>query len=135
MKGGINMSNPTRPERIVSSETIEVEAGELVIPNSGVPTQVASPRQATKRTVAAVVVALAVVLPIINVALDIVADELAQANLAIPAWLWAGLNGAIALVAVLSGIVTRVLAIPGVNDWITDRLPFLSANPVDKSKL
>lgn len=132
MKGRI-MPKPTHPERIISEEVVTVEGGELVIPNSGVPTQVASPRQATKRTVVAVLVGLAVVLPVINTALGIVADELAQADLAVPAWLWAGLNLVIALVAVLSGIVTRVLAIPAVNDWITDRVPFLSANPVDKA--
>ena len=129
---GRTMPKPTHPERIISEEVVTVEGGELVIPNSGVPTQVASPRQATKRTVVAVLVGLAVVLPVINTALGIVSDELAQADLAVPAWLWAALNLVIALVAVLSGIVTRVLAIPAVNDWITDRVPFLSANPVDK---
>lgn len=132
MKGQA-MPKSTHPERIISEEVVTVEGGELVIPNSGVPTQVASPRQATKRTVVAVLVGLAVVLPVINTALGIVSDELAQADLAVPAWLWAGLNLVIALVAVLSGIVTRVLAIPAVNDWITDRVPFLSANPVDKA--
>ena len=130
---GRTMPKPTHPERIISEEVVTVEGGELVIPNSGVPTQVASPRQATKRTVVAVLVGLAVVLPVINTALGIVSDELAQADLAVPAWLWAALNLVIALVAVLSGIVTRVLAIPVVNDWITDRVPFLSANPVDKA--
>lgn len=129
---GRTMPKPTHPERIISEEVVTVEGGELVIPNSGVPTQVASPRQATKRTVVAVLVGLAVVLPVINTTLGIVSDELAQADLAVPAWLWAALNLVIALVAVLSGIVTRVLAIPAVNDWITDRVPFLSANPVDK---
>lgn len=127
---GESMAKSTRPERIISEEIVAVEGGELVIPNSGVPTQVASPRQATKRTVAAVVVALAVILPVINTVLGIVSEELAQSDLAVPAWLWASLNVAIALVAALSGIVTRVIAIPAVNEWITDRVPFLSANPV-----
>lgn len=131
MKGGI-MSKPTRPERILSEQVIAVEEGEVVIPNAGVPTQVASPRKATLRTVVAVVVGLAVVLPVVNVALGIVSEELAQADIAVPAWLWSGLNLLIALVAVVSGIVTRILAIPAVNEWITDHASILAPNPVDR---
>lgn len=120
-----------QPERILNQEVIDLGEGhEVVIPNNGVPTQVASPMQATKRTVAAVVVALAVVLPIVNTILLIVQDELAKAtDLSVPAWVWATLNIAIALVAALAGIVTRVLAIPGVNEWVTAKAAWLAPHP------
>lgn len=127
------MTKETRPERIISEKIIDVEAGELVLENAGVPTQVSSPRQATKRTVAAVLLALAVILPVVNAALLIVQDEIAKADgLAIPTWFWAALNVSIALVAALAGMVTRVLAIPAVNDWIVGRVPQLAPEPVAK---
>lgn len=127
------MAHETRPERIISEKTISVDAGEVRLPNAGVPTQVSSPRQATKRTVAAVVVALAIILPVVNTALLIVQEELSKADgLAVPAWFWAALNVSVALVAALAGIVTRILAIPAVNDWVTGRVPQLSAEPVVK---
>lgn len=121
-----------KPERILNEEVIDLgEGNELVIPNNGVPTQVASPLQATKRTVAAVIVGLAVVLPIVNTILLIVQDELQKATeLSVPGWMWAVLNVAIALVAALAGIVTRVLAIPGVNEWVTARVPWLAPHPL-----
>lgn len=129
------MAHETRPERIISEKTIDVQGGEVVLPNAGVPTQVSSPRQATKRTVAAVVAALAVILPIVNAALVIVQEELSRADgLSIPAWFWVGLNAAIALVAAVSGIVTRILAIPRVNEWIVASLPWLSPEPVARTE-
>jgi hypothetical protein len=120
-----------QPERVLNQEVIDLGEGhEVVIPNNGVPTQVASPGQATRRTVAAVILGLAVVLPIVNTILLIVQEELVKASdLTIPAWVWATLNIAIALVAALSGIVTRVLAIPGVNEWVTAKMPFLAPHP------
>lgn len=120
-----------KPERILNQEVIDLGQGnEVVIPNNGVPTQVASPMQATKRTVAAVILGLAVALPIVNTILLIVQDELTKATeLTVPGWLWAALNIAIALVAAVAGIVTRVLAIPGVNNWVTTRVPWLAPHP------
>lgn len=120
-----------QPERILNNEVIDAGDGhEVVIPNNGVPTQIASPVQATKRTIAAVIVGLAVVLPIVNTILLIVQDELMKvADLSVPGWVWATLNIAIALVAALAGIVTRVLAIPGVNEWVTAKASWLAPHP------
>ncbi|MBX6750939.1 MAG: hypothetical protein IRY85_14915 [Micromonosporaceae bacterium] len=80
------------------------------------PTQTQHPWRATLRTVLAVVVALAPVLPQI-------VDELGLS----------GYGWAAAVVAV-AGAVTRVLAVPAVNDVLSRWLPLLSAAPKDQSQ-
>ena len=123
-------------ERVLN--TVELahteDGGTLVASNLGVPTQVANPFRATLRTVAAVAVGLVLALPVVNAVLAIVADELARSGAELPAWLWATVNGAIGVVAVVSGIVTRVLAIPGVNDWLASHAVTrgLTAVPLQK---
>ncbi len=74
------------------------------------PTQTQHPWRATARTVFAALVALLTLLPYI----------LGAANVDATVW------GAQALAVV--GAVTRVLAIPGVNDWLRDFLPWLAAS-------
>ncbi|WP_280445795.1 hypothetical protein [Nocardia brasiliensis] len=74
------------------------------------PTQVVHPWQATVRTVFAVLVALASLIPVIAVAggLDTVP--------------------AVAQLIAVCGAVTRVLALPGVDDFLSRFLPFLAAS-------
>lgn len=81
------------------------------------PTQTRHPWRATIRTVFAAVVGLLPLLPII-------VDELGVAS--VP---WVA--GVLAVIAT----VTRVLAIPAVNEWVTEYLPFasLGATPRDPS--
>lgn len=94
------------------------DGSKIVATNLGVPTQVANPWRATLRTVVAVLVGLVLALPTVNLILVAIADELARSGVDLPAWVTAAINGAIAAVALVSGVVTRVLAIPGVNSWL-----------------
>jgi hypothetical protein len=75
------------------------------------PTQTAHPWRATARTVFAAVVALLPIVPFV----------VAQLGVATVPWVAGG------LVAV--GAVTRVLAMPAVNAWITEYLPWLAPAP------
>lgn len=122
-------------ERTVSTTAIvgtgNIEGGRLTLVNDGVPTQVANPKRATLRTVVAVIVGLVVTLPLVNSFLLILQDELSKVTaFQIPAWIWAAINIALAIVALVGGVVTRVLAIPGVNEWIKAHVPGLAAIPV-----
>lgn len=74
-----------------------------------VPTQVTHPWQATARTVFAVLVALASLIPVVAVAGGI--DT-------VPA---------VAQLIAVCGAVTRVLALPAVDDFLARFLPFLAA--------
>ncbi|WP_223885046.1 hypothetical protein [Nocardia colli] len=74
-----------------------------------VPTQVTHPWQATARTVFAVLVALASLIPVVAVAGGI--DT-------VPA---------VAQLVAVCGAVTRVLALPAVDDFLSRFLPFLAA--------
>lgn len=77
------------------------------------PTQARHPWRATGRTIAAALIALLPLLPAIVDALGVAA---------VP-WVMGGLG-------VIAG-VTRVLAMPAVNDWVSDYLPWLAAEPRD----
>lgn len=118
---------PTEPagfetvdERILNVvEIARLEDGStLNAQNVGVPTQVANPWRATLRTVTAALVGIVLALPVVNLILLEIQSELLASGLELPAWLWAAVNGTIAAVALVSGIITRVLAIPGVNAWL-----------------
>lgn len=75
------------------------------------PTQTRHPWRAVARTVFAAVVALASLLPYIA----------AEAHIdAVPA---------VGQVLAVAGAITRILAIPGVDKWLRDYLPFLAAEP------
>lgn len=75
------------------------------------PTQTAHPWRATARTVFAAIVGALLILPVVVSAL--------------------GLGGVpwLASAVALAGAITRVLAIPAVNAWITEYLPFLAPTP------
>lgn len=76
-----------------------------------VPTQSQHPWRATVRTIVAAMLALAVILPV-------VATELGISQLS-----W------VAVALAVAGGVTRVLALPAVNEWLKEYVPWLSATP------
>lgn len=89
------------------------------------PTQVQHPAKAVNRTVLAAVVAF---FPLINGILLAVQDWLVENTTIIPAELYAWVNGVLVAALALVALVTRVLAVPGVNDWLRDHLAFLAAD-------
>jgi hypothetical protein len=80
-----------------------------------VPTQVKHPWRAVIRTVFALLIGAAALAPeVVSVShLDTV-----------PA-----LSGAVATLLAVSGGVTRVMALPGVNGWLSRNVPWLAASP------
>lgn len=76
------------------------------------PTQVKRPWRATVRTAFQALVGLCVLIPVL-------VKELGLDAKALP---WLGV-----VVAVAAG-VTRVMALPGVNDWLRRFVPFLAAD-------
>jgi len=103
----------------------------LEVPNDGVPTQVANPGRATLRTALAVLVGLVAALPTLNATLAALQAYLSeQAQVVIPAWVWLVVNGTAAVLLFISGLVTRLLAVPGVNEWVKTHLPALAAIPL-----
>lgn len=111
--------------------TVKVQSDERPAVVAGTPTQVANPGRATLRTVVAVIVGLIVALPTINSILLVVQDELTkQTDFTIPAWVWLVINIALGVIALITGLITRILAIPGVNEWIKAHVPGLAAIPL-----
>lgn len=78
---------------------------------NGLPTQSKHPWRATARTVAAAGIGLLSLLPLIAVTAHVDA---------VPA---------VAQVLAVTGAITRVLAIPGVDSWLRKWLPALAASP------
>lgn len=95
--------------------------------HAAVSTQERNPRSAVVRTV---VVAVIVLFPSLNAVLGIIADELTPYGGQLPGWVFGILNSGIAVVTVILGIGTRVLAIPGVNAWLRQHAAWLA--PEDK---
>lgn len=86
--------------------------------SSVTPTQVANPTRTTVRSLVQLTVALGIAAP------EIVAIVLGYWD---PEWL--ALVGA--QVVAVHGAVTRIMAIPGVNVWISEHLAFLAAIPIE----
>lgn len=89
------------------------------------PTQVANPGRATLRTFLAALLGFA---PLVNGVLLAVQDWLAQNTDVVPAELALVVNGVLVAGLALAALVTRVLAVPGVNDWLRDHMGFLAAD-------
>lgn len=116
---------------LVVNEYPQPDGGTLAVPNDGVPTQVANPGRATLRTALAVLVGLVAALPTLNATLAALQAYLSeQAQVVIPAWVWLVVNGTAAVLLFISGLVTRLLAVPGVNEWVKAHLPALAAIPL-----
>jgi xanthine/uracil/vitamin C permease (AzgA family) len=124
-----------RDQRVLSTEVIPLNGGDVLeVPNDGVPTQVANPFRATLRTIVAVLVGLILALPTLNGVLAALQAYLAeQTELSVPAWVWLAVNGSAAVVVFVSGLITRLLAVPGVNEWIKAHIPALAAIPLVKT--
>ena len=80
------------------------------------PTQVAHPWRASLRTAVAVLLGLALVLPIVW---SIITEELDKAGWDVPEPVASVVVAIIAAVTAAAAIVTRVMAIPAVSDWLT----------------
>ena len=116
---------------LVQNEYPQPDGSTLVVPNDGVPTQVANPGRAVIRTLVANVVGLIVLLPTINATLAALQAFLTEQTIyEIPAWVWLAVNGAAAACTFISLGITRLLAVPGVNEWVKAHLPALAAIPL-----
>lgn len=78
-------------------------------------TQEANPRQAVQRTMLAAVIAF---FPLINGVLLSLQGWLAENSEVLPPGLVIGVNGVLVAGLLLVALVTRLLAVPGVNDWL-----------------
>lgn len=78
-------------------------------------TQERNPRSAVLRTVLAAAVAL---FPLLNGILAAAIDALRPYEVHLPPWVFLALNGTLVAATALAALVTRVLAVPGVNDWL-----------------
>ena len=92
-------------------------------------TQERNPRSAAVRTALAAFIAA---VPLLNGALLAVVDALRPYEVYLPSWVFPALNGIIVALAALIALVTRVLAVPGVNEWLRKYAPFFA--PEDGKK-
>lgn len=122
-------------QRVLATGVHPLGGGDVLeIPNDGVPTQVANPGRAVVRTLVANLVGFILLLPTINAALAALQDFLAtQTIYEMPSWVWLVVNGAAAFFLFISLGITRLLAVPGVNEWIKRHVPALAAIPVVKT--
>ena len=95
---------------------------------AGTSTQERNPRSAVARTVLAAVVAA---FPLLNGVLLVALEVLKPYEVNLPGWVFLWLNGALAVVTALTALFTRVLAVPGVNDWLRRYLPLFA--PEDRT--
>lgn len=86
-------------------------------------TQEANPGRAVIRTVLAAVVAF---FPLVNGVLLAIQDWLTANTDVVPAELGIWVNGVLVAALALVALVTRVLAVPGVNDWLRKHLSVLA---------
>lgn len=74
----------------------------------------------SQRTLRTIVQALVVLVPLANGVAAAAAAYLAdQTHLVIPGWAFLVLNAVVAVTAVVMGMVARLMAVPGFNDWLT----------------
>lgn len=84
------------------------------------PTQTVYPWKAALRTfVQTIIPALLVVNLVLPQIVDIINVELGKAALVLPDWITLAVNSLIIGLSVTSAIITRIMAIPGVNAWLT----------------
>lgn len=71
----------------------------------------------SQRVLRTIVQALVVLVPLVNgVAAAAIAYLTAQTDVAVPEFIFAWLNIAVAITALIMGLVARIMAVPGVND-------------------
>lgn len=82
-------------------------------------TQEAHPNKASVRTfIQTLIATLVLIVPFVPMVVDIVLDEFGKAGVEPPGWLYAALTGAAVACALVAAIITRIMAIPGVNSWL-----------------
>lgn len=96
-----------------------IDSASVVIPNSDVPTQVANPRRTTLRAAVQIAVALVTVAPVIALVITQTVGE---------GWLYAA---ALQVLAVHTAVV-RIMATPGVDQYIRTNLPWLYPIPLQE---
>lgn len=73
-----------------------------------------------QRVLRTIVQALVVLVPIVNgLALAAAAYLSEQTDVTVPPVVFVWLNAVIAVTALIMGLVARLMAVPGVNDWLT----------------
>lgn len=114
------MSDPTHAEFEAENARLAAENKRLV---AAVPaTQTAHPGRAVVRTIVAVAVSAAVLLPLI---LPVVLDWAAE-QAWLPSDVTAGIAAVTTVVVAVAGLITRLLAVPGVDRFLSTYVPFLS---------
>lgn len=74
----------------------------------------------TQRVLRTIVQALVALVPIANgVAIAAASYLTTQTGVEVPGWVFIWLNAIIAATALIMGLVARIMAVPGVNDWLT----------------
>ena len=74
----------------------------------------------TQRVLRTIVQAAVVLFPLVN-GVAIAASQYLkeQTGVGVPEWVFYALNIIIALTALVMGLVARIMAVPGVNEWLT----------------
>lgn len=73
-----------------------------------------------QRVLRTILQALIVLVPAANALALAVVDYLnTQTDVTVPGWVFLVLNGVIIGSAFVMGLVARIMAVPGVNDWLT----------------
>lgn len=84
-------------------------------------TQEAHPAKASVRTfVQTLIGTLVLFVPIVPIVVNIILDEFGKAGVEPPAWLYAALTGVAVAASLVSAIVARVMAVPAVNNALTN---------------
>lgn len=91
-------------------------------------TQELSPGHAVARTVLAAVIGL---FPLVNGILLAIKEALDEYQDVLPGWVFLAVNGILLAATILTAVVTRVLAVPGVNEWLRTHRPFRIFAPGD----
>lgn len=82
-------------------------------------TQERNPGAAVRRTLVAIVA----LIPVVNAIAGITIELLEPYQVHVPVWVFPALNGILVATALLAAWVTRILALPVVNDWLRAHLP------------
>lgn len=96
------------------------------------PTQVKNPGRAVFRTIFAAVITF---FPLANGVLLSVQDWLTENTDVVPAELAIWTNGVLVAALALTALVTRILAVPGVNDWLRKHFALLAADGKGRHEL
>lgn len=108
---------------------VSTDPAVVVDPNAAEPMKAETIWYKGQRVVRTILVALVVIVPTANGLLPLVADAFNRPDVPANVYLW--VNGVIAAVLVVVGILTRLIAIPRINAWLTK----LGAGSVPKAAI